>query len=196
MPVPPAQADIKSNAAIRTANRISAIAFFFRRFEPATSIPNKPSPWSCIHTAYIGGSCRAGKRDIASDVVAVVLIVTVTVAGFEPGVTGLDDMLQADLAGAPLQARAIALLNPPSTPATTTEYVAVDPALTVSLVEELVRPKSVPVPLNATLCGLPAALSVIVSAPVRLPADFGLKEMLNVQLALAVRVPEQLLVWV
>ena len=45
------------------------------------------------------------------------------------------------------------------------------------------REKAVfPVPLSVTVCGLPAALSVIVSVPVRAPLPTGLKAMLKLQL--------------
>jgi hypothetical protein len=101
--------------------------------------------------AYIGCSRPEGNSDIASDVVAVVLIVTVTDAESDPGVTEVGAALQVVFAGAPLQASVIALLNAPLTPATLSVYVAVDPALTVALVEELVRLKSAPVPLNVTV---------------------------------------------
>ena len=46
----------------------------------------------------------------------------------------------------------------------------------------------VPVPVNATFCGLPEALSVIATEALRLPVAVGLKVTLIVQLALAARV--------
>jgi len=51
-----------------------------------------------------------------------------------------------------------------------------------------------PVPLNETFCGLPAALSVTDSVPVRLPVPVGVNVTLIVQLAPAPRLIPQLLV--
>src|SRR5712691_12342229 len=61
------------------------------------------------------------------------------------------------------------------------------PALTVA-VEGAVTVKSQPVPVNGTVCGLPAALSVIVSVPVRAPTAVGANVTLIVQFAPAARV--------
>ena len=44
-------------------------------------------------------------------------------------------------------------------------------------------PPLTPIPDNATFCGLPAALSVMLSAAVRVPLDVGLKVTLMLQLA-------------
>ena len=52
----------------------------------------------------------------------------------------------------------------------------------------------VPVPVRLTECGLPAALSVIVIAPVRVPADAGVKVTLIEQFAFAVNVLPQVVV--
>ncbi len=53
---------------------------------------------------------------------------------------------------------------------------------------------AVPVPLNETLCGLPAASSVIVTEPMRVPVAVGVKLTLMVQLApAAIDVPQLLL---
>jgi hypothetical protein len=46
-----------------------------------------------------------------------------------------------------------------------------------------VKTEVMPVPLSATVCGLPAALSSIFTDAVRLPAAEGLKVTLAVQLA-------------
>jgi len=54
---------------------------------------------------------------------------------------------------------------------------------------------TVPVPLRETLCGLPDALSVTDSFPVRVPICVGLKLMLIVQLAPAARLEPQVWVW-
>jgi len=52
----------------------------------------------------------------------------------------------------------------------------------------------VPMPLSATFCGLPLALSVMLSAAVRVPDAVGLKVTLTVQLAPAANELPQ--VWV
>jgi hypothetical protein len=54
---------------------------------------------------------------------------------------------------------------------------------------------TVPVPLSATLCGLPVALSVTLTVPVRVPEAVGLKATLIVQLAWSPSEAGQLLVW-
>ena len=55
--------------------------------------------------------------------------------------------------------------------------------------------EALPVPLRDTVCGLPEALSVTVSVPVREPAAVGVKVTLTVQLLLAAREVPQLLLW-
>ena len=52
-----------------------------------------------------------------------------------------------------------------------------------------------PVPVSFTSCGLVAALSAKVSAPVNAPATLGLKATFTVQLLFAASELEQLLVW-
>ncbi len=54
----------------------------------------------------------------------------------------------------------------------------------------------VPMPLSDTVCGLPAALSLMLSVAVRSPTAPGLKVTVIVQLAPASRVAGQLFVWV
>jgi hypothetical protein len=56
-------------------------------------------------------------------------------------------------------------------------------------------PEITPVPLNATDCGLPPALSVIDNAPVRVPICVGLKVTLRVQFARGARLEPQVWVW-
>jgi hypothetical protein len=56
-----------------------------------------------------------------------------------------------------------------------------------------VQPVAPPVPLSATVCGVPAALSVTESVPVRLPVVIGVKVTSIVQLAPGVRLSPQLL---
>ncbi len=57
--------------------------------------------------------------------------------------------------------------------------------LKLRLVGERVTAGAIPVPLRLTLCGLPAALSVIETVPVRVPVAVGVNVTLIVQLAAA-----------
>ncbi len=70
--------------------------------------------------------------------------------------------------------------------------------LKVSVVLERVTAGAVaatPVPVRLTLCGLPAALSVIDTVPVRVPVAVGVKVTLMVQLAPATTEAPQVFVW-
>ncbi len=74
--------------------------------------------------------------------------------------------------------------------------MAAFPAITVAVVEPPVaaaREKSVALPVRATACGLPLALSVMVSEPVRLPLVDGANVTLKVQLAAGATVLPQVL---
>ena len=55
---------------------------------------------------------------------------------------------------------------------------------------------AIPLPLRATVCGLPLALSVTDRVPVRVPVAVGLKFTLILQLAPAPKLPPQLVVCV
>jgi hypothetical protein len=117
---------------------------------------------------------------------AVVITVRVNGTGDVP-VTFTDeaDGEQLDSVGAPLQE----ILTEPVKPLsglTCRLYVAVCPAVIVADVElpfETLREKSVPVPESVTVGGLPAALSVTESVPLRLPLVAGVKVTESVQLA-------------
>jgi ABC-type sulfate transport system permease component len=58
-----------------------------------------------------------------------------------------------------------------------------------------VNEKSSPVPVSVTVWGLPAAVSVTVTAPVLVPPAVGLKVTLRVQPALTATLEPQSLVW-
>ena len=126
------------------------------------------------------------------------MTVTVTVVGVLPAVAGLGETVQVALAGAPLQVKVMAPDNPPSPP-TLKLYAAAWPAAAVAEVEEpegTTRLKSCPVPVSPAACGLPLALSEMVSAPVLVPVAVGVKVTEMVQLAPALTEPPQVLVWV
>jgi hypothetical protein len=61
----------------------------------------------------------------------------------------------------------------------------------LSDVGDKVAPGPFPVPVRATVCGLPGALSATASDAVRVPAEVGLKDTLMVQLAPAAKVVPQ-----
>ncbi len=63
------------------------------------------------------------------------------------------------------------------------------------LVGEKLTAGAVPVPLRPTVCGLPAALSLMLSVPVRVPVWIGVNVTFNVQLALIASELPQLFVW-
>ena len=65
----------------------------------------------------------------------------------------------------------------------------------VRLVAERLTVAPVPVPLRATLCGLPVALSVKVTAADSAPINEGVKVTLTVQVPLAATELPQVLVW-
>jgi hypothetical protein len=55
--------------------------------------------------------------------------------------------------------------------------------VTVAVDEDAVTEKSCPIPLSATVCGLPSALSVMVNVPVLVPDAVGSKKTPMEQLA-------------
>jgi hypothetical protein len=113
-----------------------------------------------------------------------------------PAVTGFGETVQVASEGAPVQVRLTLWLNPPS-PAIVKVYVAACPGATAAEVEEpedAASVKSWPVPLSATLCGLPKALSEMLMVPVLVPLATGLKVTEMVQLAPALTVVPQVLV--
>ena len=113
--------------------------------------------------------------------------VTCAVIGLTPsGVTGLPATAHVVLLGAPVHVSATAWLNP-LIGVTVTLNIWLEWCDTVTA-DGAVTVKSVPVPLNATVCGLPLASSVTVSVPVRLPVAVGLNVTLGWRLDPAVRV--------
>jgi hypothetical protein len=72
-------------------------------------------------------------------------------------------------------------------------YVAVEPGVTVCVDEEEVNEKSCPEPLSSTVCGLPLALSAMVSVPLTDPLLAGSKKTPIAQLDPAARLPPQAL---
>lgn len=126
---------------------------------------------------------KGGIRGTMTDAAVVVTLIAngeadplaVTVAG---------EAVHTAKEGTPVQARATVPANP-LTPEICRLYLAVLPAVTVAEVEPLAaaaREKSVAFPARATARGLPGALSVIVTEPIRFPLTVGAKVTLKVQL--------------
>jgi hypothetical protein len=123
----------------------------------------------------------------------IVVTETVTDAGVEPESTiELDDSEQVEPVGAPLQDSATVWLKP-AIGLTASEYVAVEPGVTVCVDEEEVNEKSSPEPLSGIVCGLPLALSAMVSVPLTAPLFDGSKNTPIAQLDPAARLPPQAL---
>jgi hypothetical protein len=99
---------------------------------------------------------------------------------------------QEDFAGAPAQVSATAELKPFVGFTVIVTAVLTAPCATVTVVGAALSVKSggvfVPVPVSPTVCGLFAALSVMVRVPVRVPVAVGVNVTLIVQLALAANV--------
>ena len=95
--------------------------------------------------------------------------------------------------GAPVQLRVAVPAKP--APPMESAYLAVWPARTVAdELPEVVRPKDTPVPVNATVCGLPSALSATLTSPVRSPAAVGVNFTVIWHESPAAREVEQVLV--
>jgi hypothetical protein len=102
---------------------------------------------------------------------------TVTVAdvGEEPfKVKELGDIEHVESAGAPLQLKVTARVNPPSG-TTLSEYVALAPGVTVAVDKDGAKEKPCPLPESAIVKGL-FALSVTVSVPGWAPPCVGSKD--------------------
>jgi len=131
---------------------------------------------------------------------AAVEIVNVEVAGLAPTVTGLGENKQFEYVGNPLQVR-----DTDPVKSLTGLIVSVDvadpPAETVAVLgeAEIVKSGGTKFPNKDTVRGLPAALSLIATIPLRVPVAVGVKVTLKAQLApganFAGGVP-QVFVWV
>lgn len=112
---------------------------------------------------------------------------TVEVTGVTPsvGVTGLTGVHVTGIV-VPVQATVTAWLKPPSGVMVALK-LPVFPFFTVT-VAGAVTVKSQPVPVNGAVCGLPPALSVTVSVPVRAPTAVGANVTLIIQFAFAASV--------
>lgn len=119
-----------------------------------------------------------------------VVVATVILLGF----TEEGEAEHVVSAGKPLHEITTPELNPAIDVAVTVRLVEF-PAATLAEVGLREMPKSAPPPINATICGLLAALSDTVSVAVRVPAAEGVKVTLMVQDNPAPRVVPQLPLW-
>lgn len=134
-----------------------------------------------------GGTGGNGRERGAIAEGAVVVTVTVTLVGELPTVAGFGETVQAASDGAPLQVNETDPVIPPSPPKLKVK-VAGEPGVAVAEVEEPAdgaNEKSWPVPLKATLCGLPLALSVNERLPDAAPPAVGVKVTATVHVAAA-----------
>src|SRR5207302_960993 len=137
------------------------------------------------------GGAGTGKR-VGGITNALVVMDTCACWGVAPSVAATEagDTVQVEPMSAPAHARPTGDLNPPIGVMVTVN-VRVFPAFTFSVAAGPVNPKSgaaVPFPLSVMICGLPPALSVTDSVPVRAPEAVGVKVTLMVQFAPAAKV--------
>src|SRR5437660_3784358 len=174
------------------ANRITAVAIPSRTRNGrifGTSANSSSARNSGIHRQ--AGGAGTGKR-VGGITNALVVMDTCACWGVTPSVavTAAGDTVQVVPMSAPAHARPTGDLNPPIGVMVTVN-VRVLPAFTFWVPAGPVNPKSgaaVPFPLSVMICGLPPALSVTDSDPVRAPEAVGVKVTLMVQFAPAAKV--------
>src|SRR5947199_1781233 len=155
------------------ANRITAVAIPSRTRNGrifGTSANSSSARNSGIHRQ--AGGAGTGKR-VGGITNALVVMDTCACWGVAPSVAATEagDTVQVEPMSAPAHARPTGDLNPPIGVMVTVN-VRVFPAFTFSVAAGPVNPKSgaaVPFPLSVMICGLPPALSVSDSVPVRAP---------------------------
>jgi len=199
-PPHPASARVSNNpeasGTIVDSHRLTP-GWFRRPMAHAIAVRTKASINKPLRRGNRGETGGSGRKRGALTEAAVVVTLTVTFVAELPGVNGLGETVQVASDGAPEQVKLMLWLNPPS-PATLKVYVADCPGATAAEVEEpeaAASVKSWPVPLSATLCGLPGPSSEMLRVPVRVPPAAGLKVTEMVQLAPALTVLPQVLVW-
>jgi hypothetical protein len=127
-----------------------------------------------------------------------VWILNCEVADELPGVIEGGEKVAVAPGGSPLAANITGLENVPFCAFTVMEYWAVPPGVTVCAeVDEVIKKLgvAVPVPLKATVCGVPDALSAIDSVAVKLPVEGGVKITEIAQLEFASSDSPQVFVW-
>src|SRR5205807_476672 len=176
----------------KNANRSTAAAIPSRTRNGrifGTSANSSSTRNSGIHRQ--AGGAGTGKR-VGGITNALVVMDTCACWGVAPSVAATEagDTVQVEPMSAPAHARPTGDLNPPIGVMVTVN-VRVFRAFTFSVAAGPVSPKSgaaVPCPLSVMICGLPPALSVTDSVPVRAPEAVGVKVTLMVQFAPAAKV--------
>src|SRR5437667_464659 len=174
------------------ANRITAVTIPRRTRNGrifGTSANSSSARNSGIHRQ--AGGAGTGKR-VGGITNALVVMDTCACWGVAPSAAATEagDTVQVEPMSAPAHARPTGDLNPPIGVMVTVN-VSVFPACTFAVAAGPVNPKSgaaVPFPLSVMICGLPPALSVTDSVPVRAPEAVGVKVTLMVQFAPAAKV--------
>jgi hypothetical protein len=128
------------------------------------------------------GGLILGPSRMANDGAVVETVIFTEAALIPFNATELGETVHVERLGAPAQLRDTVWLKPPPGE-TEMEYVAVWPAVTVAVGATDAIEKSSPVPLSATVCGLPGPLSLIVNVPVLAPLVVGSKKTPMEQLA-------------
>src|SRR5260370_619056 len=145
----------------------------------SSSIANSSGTTCRMETGGVGILVGGGiSACVVSDTCAVCAVFPYA-AATDPGVT-----VQVERLGAPMQVNATEPVNP-LTGVMVTLKLSVLPAVTFCVDVGPVNPKSggVVVPVSGTVCGLPAALSMMVKVPMRVPAAVGVNVTLIVQFA-------------
>jgi hypothetical protein len=182
LPPPHPASASKSTIAVTIPNRMRICCVLGKR--NSSSIASRTGTTCRIETGgvgiLVGGAISAV---VVSDTCAVCAVVPVAVT--DVGVT-----VQVERFGAPAQSNATVPVNP-FMGVMVTLKLSVPPAVTFCVVVGPVSPKSggfVPVPVSVTVCGLPAALSVMVKVPARAPVAVGVNVTLITQFAPAASV--------
>jgi hypothetical protein len=155
-----------------------------------------------MYCGFIGGHSLGTASGVIIEG-AIVVTVTVKAADEDPfSTTDVGATVQTANAGAPAHPSATVPVKP-FNEETCKLQVAVCPSVTVADVVQFppegqlapvaaTSEKSVPIPLSGIACGLPWALSLIVSVPFRLPLAVGLKVTFRAQFFPAPTEPTQL----
>jgi hypothetical protein len=139
-------------------------------------------------------ACPGDRKDIGmtSATPAGPVTVIVVVAGVAVGVTDVGWKLTVVPVGTPAAVKVTALLNEPPIDVAAIVYVAGWPAETVCEGVWVATEKSNPVPVSPMDCGLPGALSVMVTEPLRAPLVVGVNVMFSVHVAFTATLIPQL----
>jgi hypothetical protein len=130
------------------------------------------------------------------------VVVTVTVAVIAPAPFGVNMpgvTVQLAACGAPWHVTVTAWLNPPVGVTLTVKFAGCPPVVLTEFVDVVIEKfpalAAEAVPVRLTICGLPEALSVMLTVPVRVPVAVGLNVTLITQFPAAAKELPHVLVW-